>query len=176
MLFRSKTSHPNLNALVERIHAFLPYNVELTLREGKVHATFTWEEEPAPLVATKENGVLGIDVNSDPYHLALAVVGPDGNLKRHLTLSLEPVDRVPNKGAQERVLWKVAHEVVSLALEHGVAVATERLKRLPKGRRGDGSGRAFRRKAHRFAYASLDRKSTRLNSSHVKRSRMPSSA
>ena len=153
-----KTSHPNLNALVERIHAFLPYNVELTLREGKVHATFTWEEEPAPLVATKENGVLGIDVNSDPYHLALAVVGPDGNLKRHLTLSLEPVDRVPNKGAKELVLWKVAHEVVSLALEHGVAVATERLKRLPKGRRGDGSGRAFRRKAHRFAYASLLRK------------------
>jgi len=132
--------------------------VELTLREGKVHATFTWEEEPAPLVATKENGVLGIDVNSDPYHLALAVVGPDGNLKRHLTLSLEPVDRVPNKGAKELVLWKVAHEVVSLALEHGVAVATERLKRLPKGRRGDGSGRAFRRKAHRFAYASLLRK------------------
>ena len=109
-------------------------------------------------MATKENGVLALDVNSDPYHLALALVSPDGNLRRHLTLSLEEVDRAPNKGAKELVLWKIAHEVVSLAEEHGVAVATERLKHLPKGRRGDGSGRAFRRKQHRFAYASLLRK------------------
>jgi len=83
-----KTSHPNLSALVERVHASLPYNVELSLKEGKVYATFTWEGEPAPLVATKENGVLALDVNSDPYHLALALVSPDGNLRRHLTLSL----------------------------------------------------------------------------------------
>nr|BAL53094.1 hypothetical conserved protein [uncultured Deinococcota bacterium] len=153
-----KTGHPNLSALVERVHASLPYNVELSLKEGKVYAHFTWEEEPAPLVATKENGVLALDVNSDPYHLALAVVGPDGNLKRHLTLSLEEVDRAPNKGAKELLLWKIAHQVVSLALEHGVAVATERLKYLRKSRRGDGSGRAFRGKQHRFAYASLLRK------------------
>ncbi|BCZ93139.1 transposase (plasmid) [Thermus thermophilus] len=153
-----KTRHPHLSALVERVYASLPYNVELTLRKGKVYATFTWEEEPAPLVATKENGVLALDVNSDPYHLALALVSPDGNLRRHLTLSLEEVDRAPNRGAKELLLWKIAHEVVSLALEHGVAIATERLKHLPKGRRGDGSGRPFRRKAHRFAYASLLRK------------------
>ncbi len=97
-------------------------------------------------------------MNSDPYHLALALVSPDGNLRRHLTLSLEEVDRAENRGAKELVLWKVAHRVVSLALEHGVAIATEGLKHLPKGRRGDGSGRAFRRKEHRFAYASLLRK------------------
>jgi len=36
-----------------------------------------------------------------------------------------------------------------------VAIATERLKHLRKSRRGDGSGRAFRRWQHRFAYASL---------------------
>ncbi len=153
-----KTSHPNLNALLQRVYASLPYHVELSLKEGKVYATFTWEEEPAPLVATKENGVLGIDVNSDPYHLALALVCPDGNLRRHLTLSLEEVDRAANRGAKELVLWKVAHQVVSLALEHGVAIATERLKYLRKTVRGDGSGRAFRRKEHRFAYASLLRK------------------
>ena len=153
-----QTKHPNLSTLLQRVYASLPYNVELSLKDGKVYATFTWEEEPAPLVATKENGVLALDVNSDPYHLALALVSPDGNLKRHLTLSLEEVDRAPNKGAKELVLWKIAHEVVSLALEHGVAIATERLRHLPKGRRGDGSGRTFRRKAHRFAYASLLRK------------------
>ncbi len=153
-----KTGHPNLNALLQRVYASLPYNVELSLKEGKVYATFTWTEEPAPLTITKENGVLALDVNSDPYHLALALVSPDGNLRRHLTLSLEEVDRAENRGAKELVLWKVAHQVVSLAEERGVAIATERLKHLPKGRRGDGSGRAFRRKAHRLAYASLLRK------------------
>ncbi|BBL81365.1 IS200/IS605 family accessory protein TnpB-related protein [Thermus thermophilus] len=154
-----KTSHPNLSALVERVHASLPYNVELSLKEGKVHATFTWEEEPTPLAATKENGVLALDVNSDPYHLALALVSPDGNLRRHLTLSLEEVvDRAEKRGAKELLLWKMAHQVVALALEEGVAIATERLRYLRKSRRGDGSGRAFRRKQHRFAYASLLRK------------------
>jgi predicted transposase len=138
-----KTSHPQLNALLERIHTGLPYNAELTLKEGKVYAQFTWSEELPPPVHTRANGVLGIDVNSDPYHLALAVVSPDGNLKRHLTLSLEEVDRAPNKGAKELALWKVAHQVVAVAEEHGVAIATERLKRLRKSRRGDGSGRAL---------------------------------
>ncbi len=150
-----KTAHPQLNALRERVYASLPYNVTLRLEDGKVYAHFTWSEALSPLVHTRENGVLGIDVNSDPYHLALAVVSPDGNLKRHLTLSLEEVDRAPNKGAKELALWKVAHRVVAVAEKHGVAIATERLKHLRKSRRGDGSGRSFRRKQHRFAYRSL---------------------
>jgi len=150
-----KTAHPQLNALRERVYASLPFNVTLQLKDGKVYAHFTWSEALPPPVHTKENGVLGIDVNSDPYHLALAVVSPDGNLRRYLTFSLEEVDRAPNKGARELLLWKVAHQVVALAEEHGVAIATERLKYLRKSRRGDGSGRPFRRKQHRFAYRSL---------------------
>jgi len=150
-----KTSHPQLKALLERTHAWLPYSVELKLEEGKVYAHFSWSEELPPPVYTKENGVLGIDVNSDPYHLALAVVSPDGNLVRYLTLSLEEVDSAPNKGAKELLLWKVAHRVVALAEKHGVAIATERLKHLRKSRRGDGSGKRFRQKQHRFAYRSL---------------------
>jgi IS605 OrfB family transposase len=150
-----RTSHPQREALLQRAYASLPYNVTIRLEDGKVYAHFTWSEGLPPPVHTKENGVLGIDVNGDPYHLALAVVSPDGNLKRHLTLSLEEVDRVPNKGAKELALWKVAHQVVAVAEEHGVAIATEKLKRLRKSRRGDGSGRHFRRKQHRFAYQSL---------------------
>ncbi|MCH1927197.1 IS200/IS605 family accessory protein TnpB-related protein, partial [Shewanella sp. C31] len=61
-------------------------------------------------------------------------------------------------GAKELALWKIAHEVIALALKEGVAIATERLKYLPKGKRGDGSGGAFRRKQHRFAYRSLLKK------------------
>ena len=150
-----RTSHPQLKALHERAYASLPYNVTLRLEDGKVYAHFTWSEGLPPPVHTKANGVLGIDVNGDPYHLALAVVSPDGNLRRYLTLSLEEVDRAPNKGAKELALWKVAHQVVAVAEEHGVAIATERLKYLRKSKRGDGSGRHFRRKQHRFAYRSL---------------------
>jgi IS605 OrfB family transposase len=150
-----KTSHPQLNALRERVYASLPYNVALQLKDDKLYAHFTWSEELPPPVHTKKSGVLGIDINADPYHLALAVVSPDGNLKRYLTLSLEEVDRASNKGAKELALWKVAHQVVALAEEHGVAIATERLKYLRKSKRGDGSGRHLRRVQHRFAYRSL---------------------
>ncbi|MGC8903916.1 IS200/IS605 family accessory protein TnpB-related protein [Thermus sp.] len=150
-----KTGHPHLNLLLERVYASLPYNVELSLRDGKVYAHLSWGEALPPPVHTKENGVLGMDVNSDPYHLALAVVSPDGNLKRYLTISLEEVDAAPNKGAKELLLWKIAHQVVAVAEEEGTAIATERLKHLRKSRRGDGSGRWFRRKQHRFAHRSL---------------------
>jgi|GEM_PF-2422876 len=108
-----KTSHSQLKALLERVHARLPYNAELTLKEGKLYAHLSWGEELPPPVHTRANGVLGIDVNADPYHLALALVSPDGNLLRHLTLSLEEVDFAPNRGAKEIVLWKVAHQVVA---------------------------------------------------------------
>jgi IS605 OrfB family transposase len=150
-----RTSHPQLKALLERVYASLPYNVTLRLEEGKVYAHFTWSEALPPPVHTKANGVLGVDVNADPYHLALAVVGRDGNLIRYLTLSLEGVDRAPNKGAKELLLWRIARQVVAAAEEHGVAIATEKLKYLRKSRRGDGSGRSFRRKQHHFAYRAL---------------------
>ncbi len=152
---RVRTSHPQREALLERVHASLPYNVTLRLKDGKVYAHFTWSEGLPPPVHTKQNGALGVDVNSDPYHLALVVVSPDGNLVRYLTLSLEEVDSAPNKGAKELLLWRIAHRVVALAEEHGVAIATERLKYLRKSKRGDGSGRSFRRKQHRFAYRAL---------------------
>jgi transposase, putative, N-terminal domain len=150
-----QTAHPQLKTLLQRAYASLPYNVTLRLKDGKVYAHFTWSEGLPPPVHTKVNGVLGVDVNSDPYHPALAVVSPDGNLIRYLTLSLEEVDRAPNKGAKELALWKVAHQVVAVAEEHGVAIATERLKYLRKSKRGDGLGRNFRRNQHRFAYRAL---------------------
>jgi hypothetical protein len=94
-----KTSHPQLKALLQRAYASLSYNVTLQLKEGKVYTHFSWSEELPPPVYTKVNGVLGVDVNADPYHLALAVVSPDGNLRRYLTLSLEEADRVSNRMA-----------------------------------------------------------------------------
>ncbi len=123
-----RTSHPNLDKLLERVYASRPYTVELSLKEGKVYAHFTWTEELPELRHIRLGGVLGIDINAHPYGLALALVGPDGNLKAHATLSLEEVDRAPNRGEKELVLWEVAHRVVEAAEAHGVAIATERLK------------------------------------------------
>ncbi len=150
-----QTSHPQLKTLLQRVYASQSYNVTLQLKDGKVYANFSWSEELPPPVHTRESGVLGIDINSDPYHLALAVVSPDGNLRRYLKLSLEEVDRASNKGAKEIILWKIARQVVNTAKECGVAIATEKLKYLRKSQRGDGSGKSFRRKQHRFAYRSL---------------------
>jgi predicted transposase len=123
-----QTSHPQLKTLLQRAYASLPYNVALRPEDSKVYAHFSWSEGLPPPVHTEANGVLGIDTNGDPYHPALAVVSPDGNLRRYLTLSLEEVDRAPDKGAKELALRKVAHRVVAAAEEHGVAIATERLK------------------------------------------------
>ncbi|WP_082077949.1 IS200/IS605 family accessory protein TnpB-related protein [Thermus filiformis] len=150
-----QTTHPNLGQLLQRVYAKESYNVELTLKEGEVYANFTWEEKAPPLTSTRENGVLALDVNAEPYHLALALVGPDGSLRHYFTLPLDQVDRAQGRGAKETLLWMVAHEVTDFAVANGVAIATERLKCLRKSKRGDGSGRAFRRIQHRFAYASL---------------------
>jgi IS605 OrfB family transposase len=137
------------------VYARESYNVELTLKEGEVYANFTWEAKAPPLVHTRDKGVLALDVNAEPYHLALALVGPDGNLRHYFTIPLDEVDRAQGRGAKETLLWMVAHEVTDFAVANGVAIATERLKYLRKSKRGDGSGRAFRRVQHRFAYASL---------------------
>jgi hypothetical protein len=78
----SRTSHPQREALLQRAYASLPYNVTFLLEDGKVYAHFTWSEGTSPSRPHQGNGVLGIDGNGDPYHLALAVVSPDGNLIR----------------------------------------------------------------------------------------------
>jgi IS605 OrfB family transposase len=78
---------------------------------------------------------------SPPYNVTLQL--KEGKVYAHFTWT------------EELPPPKVAHRVVAVAEEHGVAIATERLKHLRKSRRGDGSGRHFRRKQHRFAYRSL---------------------
>jgi predicted transposase len=95
-----QTSHPHLKSLLQRAYASLPYNVTIRLEDGKVYAHFTWSEGLPPPVHTKENGVLGVDVNADPYHLALAVVSPGTETSiRYLTLSLEEVDSGAQQGS-----------------------------------------------------------------------------
>jgi len=157
-----KSSHPDLNELVQRMLLNKFYNVELKLKDDKIYANFTWSEEAPTKTCTKENGILGVDVNADPYHLALALVGKEGNLKHYFTISLSVVDQVSKKGAKETYLWIIAHEVTDFALSAGVAIAIEKLKNIRKSKRGDGSGRKFRKIQHKLAYRSLLNKIQRL--------------
>ena len=157
-----KTSHPYLSHILEVVgkRGAVPISVHLKLIDGKVYAIFTKKIDLPEPVLTKYYGVLGVDINARPLHLALAVVEPDGNLRKYTTISLEEVIRIREryKGKSSNVLdnfyWLVAHQVVDLAKNEGVAIAIEDISNLPKGFRGDGN-KKLRRILHRFAYRSI---------------------
>jgi IS605 OrfB family transposase len=157
-----KTSHPYLGHILEVVgkRGIVPISVHLKLIDGKVYAIFTKKIDLPEPVLTKYYGVLGVDINARPLHLALAVVEPDGNLRKYTTISLEEVIRIREryKGKSSNVLdnfyWLVAHKVVDLAKNEGVAIAIENIFNLPKGFRGDGS-KKLRRILGRFAYRSI---------------------
>ena len=157
-----KTSHPYLSHILEVVgrSGIAPISVYLKLIDGKVYAIFTKKIELPEPVLTRYYGVLGVDINARPLHLALAVVEPDGNLRKYTTISLEEVIRIRERYKEEssKVLdnfyWQVAHQVVDLAKNEGVAIAIEDISNLPKGFRGDGN-KKLRSILHRFAYRSI---------------------
>jgi IS605 OrfB family transposase len=159
-----KTSHPYLNHILEVVgkSGIAPVNVYLKLIDGKVYAIFTKKIDLPEPVLTKYYGVLGVDINARPLHLALAVVEPDGNLRKYTTTSLEEVIRIRERyeGKEkysnylDNFYWQVAHQVVDLAKNEGVAIAIEDISNLPKGFRGDGN-KKLRRILGRFAYRSI---------------------
>jgi IS605 OrfB family transposase len=157
-----KTSHPHLNHILEVVgkSGIAPISVYLKLIDGKVYAIFTKKIDLPEPVLTKYYGVLGVDINARPLHLALAVVEPDGNLRKYTTISLEEVIRIRERYKEkssnvlDNFYWLVAHQVVDLAKNEGVAIAIENIFNLPKGFRGDGN-KKLRRILGRFAYRSI---------------------
>ncbi|ACX52237.1 transposase, IS605 OrfB family [Ammonifex degensii KC4] len=137
----------------ERTGKWFPYNVELKLKNGEVYAHVSISEKFPPAAITLENGVIGIDVNAYPFHLALAEVSPDGNLLGYERISLHELLSA-DRDKREYLAWQVAYQVVSLALEKGKAIAMEDLEKLPKGRRGDGFPK-LRKTLQRWAYKSI---------------------
>jgi IS605 OrfB family transposase len=159
-----KTSHPYLSHILGVVgkSGIAPISVYLKLIDGKVYAIFTKKIDLPEPVLTKYYGVLGVDINARPLHLALAVVEPDGNLRKYTTISLEEVIRIRERyeGKEkysnylDNFYWQVAHQVVDLAKNEGVAIAIEDIFNLPKGFRGDGN-KKLRRILGRFAYRSI---------------------
>lgn len=116
---------------------YFPYSVRLKLKNGKVYAFVSIEEKLPPITIRRDSGIIGIDINAYPFHLALAIAGKDGNLDRYKSISLnELLDAGSEK--REYLEWQIAHKIVEIAIKENKAISMEDLEKLPKGKRGDG--------------------------------------
>ena len=132
---------------------WFPYTVRLKLRNGKVYAQFSREENLPEVTITKDNGVIGIDINAYPFHLALAHTTKDGNLEKHEYFSLDKLLECSSE-KREYLSWQTAHQVVEIAKREGKALVVENLEKLPKGKRGDGLPK-LRQKLQKWVYKGL---------------------
>ena len=122
---------------------------------GKTHffRITPFNEEVPEVSITRKYGVIGIDINASPFHIAYAEVKEDGNLKSSGRINLNELTE-KSKGEREILSWKVAHEIVNLAKEKKKAITIENIKKLPKGRRGDGR-RKLRKRFQQFIYKGI---------------------
>jgi IS605 OrfB family transposase len=137
----------------EKTGYWFPYTVRLKLRNGKIYAQFSKEENSLEVTITKDNGVIGIDINAYPFHLALVYTAKDGNLEKYERFSLGQL----LEGSSEKrayLSWQTAHQVVEIAKRERKAIVVENLEKLPKGKRGDGLPK-LRRKLQKWVYKAL---------------------
>jgi IS605 OrfB family transposase len=97
---------------------------------------------------TKENGVIAIDTNASPIHLAIAEVSKTGELLSYQTISLHHFLELFQNSKDQRE-WILAHQIVDLAIRKNKAIAIENLKKLKKGVRGDGKAE-LRKRLHQW--------------------------
>jgi IS605 OrfB family transposase len=116
---------------------YFTYTVELKLREGEVYGSVSFEIPTPEVRYTKEKGVIAIDTNASPIHLAIAEVSKTGELLSYQTISLHHLLGL-FQNSKDHQEWILAHKIVDLAIQKGKAIATENLKKLKKGMRGDG--------------------------------------
>jgi IS605 OrfB family transposase len=137
----------------ERTGNWFAYTVRLRLKNGKIYAQISREENLPEITITKEKGVIGIDINAYPFHLALAWTSRDGNLEKYERISLNGL-LDGNTDKREYLSWQIAHQVVEIAKREGKAIAVENLEKIPKGRRGDGMPK-LRQKLQKWIYKGL---------------------
>jgi len=131
-----------------------PYSVELKLKRGVVYAYFTIEEVfPKPAI-TRANGVIGIDTNAYPRHVAWVETDKNGQLVGYGEIPMPELES-GSSSKREYYRWQYAHMIVEMAKEKQKAIVIESLSIKDRGRRGDFSGRKSRRIRHYFGYRSL---------------------
>ncbi len=127
---------------------YFPYTVELKLRDGEVYGSVSFELSTPEVKYTKENGVIAIDTNASPIHLAIAEVSKTGELLSYQTISLHHLLGL-SQNSKDHQEWILAHKIVDIAIQKGKAIAVENLKKLKKGMRGDGKA-TLRRRLHQW--------------------------
>jgi len=131
-----------------------PYSVELKLKNSVVYAYFTVEEIFPKSEITKSNGVIGIDTNAYPKHIAWAETDSSGQLLEYGRIPMPELES-GNSSKREYYRWQYAHMIVQMAKEKQKVIVIESLSIKDRGRRGDFSGRKSRRIRHYFGYRSL---------------------
>jgi IS605 OrfB family transposase len=124
------------------------YTVELKLRNGEVYGSVSFEIPTPEVKHTKENGVIAIDTNASPIHLAIAEVSKTGELVSYQTINLHHLLGL-SQNSKDHQEWILAHQLLDLAIEKGKAIAVENLKKLRKGKRGDGKA-TLRKRLHQW--------------------------
>ena len=130
-----------------RTKNYFAYIVELKLREGEVYGSVSFKIPTPEVKYTKENGVIAIDTNASPIHLAIAEVSKTGELVSYQTISLNHLLGL-SQNSKDHQEWILAHQIVDLAIQKSKAIAIENLKKLKKGVRGDGKAELRKRLHH----------------------------
>ncbi|MFN3599495.1 MAG: IS200/IS605 family accessory protein TnpB-related protein, partial [Aquificaceae bacterium] len=144
-----------INKLKEIALSGNAYSVELKVKDGEIYAYFTADEEYPPIEITKEYGVIGVDLNAYPNHMAWAETDEYGNLISYGTIPMPELSS-GNKNKRDNYTWLYAHQVIKMAKTKGKAIVIERLDfEKSKNKKGDYSGRKIRRIQHSFAYKKL---------------------
>jgi IS605 OrfB family transposase len=128
--------------------SYFPYTVELKLRDGEVYGSVSFEIPKPEVRYTKEKGVIAIDTNASPIHLAIAEVSKTGELLSYQTISLHHLLGL-SQNSKDHQEWILAHKIVDLAIEKGKAIAVENLNKLKRGMRGDGKAE-LRKRLHQW--------------------------
>jgi IS605 OrfB family transposase len=134
-----------------------PYTVELKLKDSQIYGFVRFSLGVPPQTITKAKGVIGIDVNARPFHLALAEVSSDGDLQSYKSIYLSHLLKYKSRNRKEYEEWLIAHEIVRFAKEKNKAIAIEDIKKLPKGKRGDGKAK-LRKILQFFSYRRILKK------------------
>jgi len=128
--------------------SYFAYTVELKLKEGEFYGSVSFELSTPEVKYTKENGVIAIDTNASPIHLAVAEVSKTGELLGYQTISLHHLLGL-SQNSKDHQEWILAHQIVDLAIQKNKAIAIENLKKLKKGVRGDGKAE-LRKRLHQW--------------------------
>jgi transposase, IS605 OrfB family, central region len=128
--------------------SYFPYTVELKLRDGEVYGSVSFEIPTPKVRYTKESGVIAIDTNASPIHLAIAEVSKTGELLSSQTIKLHHLLGL-SQNSKDHQEWILAHQLLDLAIQKNKAIAIENVKKLRKGKRGDGKAK-LRKRLHRW--------------------------